>query len=353
MGALLVVGTRKGLFLVRGDDERRSFEVEGPFLPGWQVNHAIVDPRDGSLYACANSWVYGGTVQRSTDMGKTWERSEGLGLPEESGLKLASTWHLEPGHPSEPGTLWLGGEPGVLFRSDDSGASWQVNEAVLGHETREKWSPGAGGLITHSITLDPDDAQRLWIGISAAGVFRIRGRRRLLAAARISGTEACFFPDDKLPRGRPVRAQGARAPRPAGTALAAEPLRRLPLRRRRRQLGAAGRERAALGLRLRARARPRRPGRAFVIPEEGAENRVTCDGRLGIYTTADAGASWQLIVAEEQAWAAVLREAMSQDDEAVYAGTQSGHVYALRHDEVVEAARHLPPILSVEAATAA
>ena len=86
-------------------------------------------PRDGALYACANSWVYGGTVQRSTDMGKTWERSEGLGLPEESGLKLASTWHLEPGHASEPSTLWLGGEPGVLFRSDDSGASWQVNEA--------------------------------------------------------------------------------------------------------------------------------------------------------------------------------------------------------------------------------
>ena len=121
MGALLAVGTRKGLFLLRGDDERRSFEVEGPLLPGWSINHAIVDPRDGSLYACANSWVYGGTVQRSTDMGKTWERSEGLGLPEESGLKLASTWHLEPGHASEPGTLWLGGEPGVLFRSDDSG----------------------------------------------------------------------------------------------------------------------------------------------------------------------------------------------------------------------------------------
>jgi len=87
-----------------------------------------------------------------------------------------------------------------------------------------------------------------------------------------------------------------------------------------------------------------------VIPEEGAENRVTCDGRLGIYTTADAGASWSLIVAEEPAWSAVLREGMSFDDEAVYAGTQSGHVYALRHDEVVEAARHLPPILSVEAA---
>ena len=95
---------------------------------------------------------------------------------------------------------------------------------------------------------------------------------------------------------------------------------------------------------------PSDPDRAFVIPEEGAENRVTCDGRLGIYTTADAGASWSLIVAQEPAWAAVLREGMSFDDEAVYAGTQSGYVYALRGDEVVEAASHLPPILSVEAA---
>ena len=89
-----------------------------------------------------------------------------------------------------------------------------------------------------------------------------------------------------------------------------------------------------------------------MIPEESAENRVTANGRIGIYRTTDGGASRELIVAEEPAWAAVLREGMSQDDEAVYAGTQSGHVYALRHGEVVEAARHLPPILSVEAAPA-
>jgi len=352
VGALLAVGTRKGLFLVRGDDERRSFEVEGPFLPGWQVNHALVDPRDGALYACANSWVYGGTVQRSTDMGKTWERSEGLGLPEESGLKLASTWHLEPGHPSEPGTLWLGGEPGVLFRSDDSGASWQVNEALLGHETREKWSPGAGGLITHSITLDPDDAQTLWVGISAAGVFRSEDGGASWQP-RNQGTEACFFPDDRFPEvgqcvhkvlahpGRPGRLWqqnhcGVYRSDDSGDSWERLDENGLP----------SG---FGFGLAL----DPGDPDRAFVIPEEGAENRVTCDGRLGIYATADAGASWQLIVAEEQAWAAVLREAMSQDDEAVYAGTQSGHVYALRHDQVVEAARHLPPILSVEAAAAA
>jgi photosystem II stability/assembly factor-like uncharacterized protein len=95
---------------------------------------------------------------------------------------------------------------------------------------------------------------------------------------------------------------------------------------------------------------PSDPDRAFVIPEEGAENRVTCDGRLGIYTTADAGASWKLIVAAEPAWVAVLREGMSQDDEAVYAGAQSGHVYALRHGRGRGRGGNLPPILSVEAA---
>jgi photosystem II stability/assembly factor-like uncharacterized protein len=150
-------------------------------------------------------------------MGKTWARSEGLGLPEESGLKLASTWHLEPGHASEPSTLWLGGEPGVLFRSDDSGASWQVNEGVLGHETRDKWTPGAGGLITHSITLDPDDAQRLWIGISAAGVFRTEDGGTSWTPAN-SGTEACFFPRRQVPRVGQCVAEGSPRPaRPSGS----------------------------------------------------------------------------------------------------------------------------------------
>lgn len=81
MSAALIVGTRKGLFFLHADDARRSFELEGPLLPGWSVNHAIVDPRDGVLYACTNNWVYGGTVHRSADRGQTWERAETLGLP--------------------------------------------------------------------------------------------------------------------------------------------------------------------------------------------------------------------------------------------------------------------------------
>ena len=113
MGVLLLVGTRKGLFLIRGDDERRSFEVEGPLLPGWSINHAVrrsARRRDLRLREQLGVRRHRAALERPR---KTWERSEGLGLPEESELKLASTWHLEPGHASEPGTLWLGGEPAV------------------------------------------------------------------------------------------------------------------------------------------------------------------------------------------------------------------------------------------------
>src|SRR3989440_6209462 len=111
MGVLLPVGTKKGLFLLRSDADRKKWELEGPLLPGWPVYHAIVDPRDGVLYAATNSFIYGGTVHRSRDLGRTWERAEEIGLPEESGLKLNATWHVEPGN--GPGA-WLGGGPGGL-----------------------------------------------------------------------------------------------------------------------------------------------------------------------------------------------------------------------------------------------
>jgi hypothetical protein len=93
---LILAGTRKGLFLVRGEgDDRRSWQVEEPLLTGWEVFHAVCDPRAGTLHACTNNWVYGASVHRSADGRATWERSEGLGLPEESGLALEKTWHVE------------------------------------------------------------------------------------------------------------------------------------------------------------------------------------------------------------------------------------------------------------------
>jgi len=352
---LILAGTRKGLFLLRGDEDRREWKVNDPLLPGWEIFHAVVDPRDGTLYACTNSFVYGATVHRSRDLGQTWERADELGLPEESDLKLERTWHLEPGHESQPETLWLGGAPGVLFRSDDRGMTWEPVRGVVEHPTREQWNPGAGGMCCHSIQLDPSDANRLYIGISAAGVFRTDDGSESWSPAN-KGTAADFMPDPYPEVGQCVHKLLVHPSRPD----------------RLWQQNHCGVYRSddrgeswerldgnglPSGFGFPIALHPREPDTAFVVPEEGAENRVTCNGRLGIYRTRDGGASW-----EERpqglptpAWSAVMRESMASDGldpVGIYLGTQSGSVFVSpdEGESWVEAARQLPPILSVEVA---
>ena len=143
MGAAVLVGTRKGLFVLTSDETRRNWSVEGPHLTGWEVFHAMRDPRTGVVHAATNNWVYGASAHRSPDLGESWERAEGIGLPEESGLTWEKSWHVEPGHADEPETLWLGGTPGALFRSGDGGSTWEPVQSVIEHPTREQWNPGA------------------------------------------------------------------------------------------------------------------------------------------------------------------------------------------------------------------
>jgi photosystem II stability/assembly factor-like uncharacterized protein len=194
VSVLLLAGTRKGLFLLESDEDRRRWTLEGPFLTGWSVYHAVLDHRDGTIHAATNNAVYGATVHRSSDRGRTWERAEELGLPEDSGLELAATWHVEPGREGEDGRLWLGGDPGVLFRTDDDGVTWTAVEGLLRHPTRERWHPGAGGMCCHSIQLDPDEPDRMYVGISAAGVFRSQDAGETWTPAN-RGTAADFLPD--------------------------------------------------------------------------------------------------------------------------------------------------------------
>jgi photosystem II stability/assembly factor-like uncharacterized protein len=356
VGLFVLVGTRKGLFLLSGDESRRDWKLDGPFLTGWSIFHAVLDPRDGAIHAATNNEVYGATVHRSDDGGRTWTRAEELGLPEDSGLKLEKTWHVEPGRADEPARLWLGAAPGVLFRSDDGGVTWQINEGLLQHPTREQWNPGAGGMCCHSIQLDPDEPNRLYVGISAAGVFRSEDGGESWTPAN-KGTAADFLPDPYPELGQCVHKVLLHPARPE----------------RLWQQNHCGvyrsDDRGVQWERLEANGLPsgfgfplaldhRDPDTAFVVPEEGAENRVTPDGRLGVYRTRDAGASWELASngLPDPAWAAVLREGMSYDrfDPAgIYVGTQSGSVFVSPDagESWQEAASQLPPILSVEVGT--
>jgi photosystem II stability/assembly factor-like uncharacterized protein len=332
-----------------GDDDRRRWQVDDLLLDGWGVYHAAVDPRDGTIYAAANHTVYGPTVQRSSDGGRTWKRSQKVGLPDESELTLNATWHIEPGRPEEPETLYLGGDPGVLFRSDDNGESWQVNRGILEHPTRDQWVPGAGGMTLHSIQLDPRDPQRMYVAITTGGVFRTDDggdtwtpRNKNVAGDYLADpyAEVGQCPHKLLMHpAQPDRLwqqnhcgvyrsddRGDSWERLDGNGLPSD-----------------------FGFPIMLD--PADPDTAYVIPEQAFEYHYAPDGRFAVYRTRDGGQTWEALAdgLPDPAWAAVLREGSAYDDQSVYFGTQSGSFFALtRGDQWVEAVRQLPPILSVE-----
>ncbi len=182
------VGTRKGAFVFSSKD-RKKWESDGPFFGGQEVHHVTQDPRDPKRHyaAVGNAW-FGPHLHASKDSGKKWEISEkglevrgisgkswqvtekGMELKEAPDATLKRIWNITPGAPDEPGVVYLGGDPGVLFRSGDHGASWEMVPGLDNHPTREKWTPGAGGMMVHSIACLGKG--RLIVGISAAGAFR-------------------------------------------------------------------------------------------------------------------------------------------------------------------------------------
>jgi photosystem II stability/assembly factor-like uncharacterized protein len=321
-------------------------------LEGWGVFHATQDPRNGTVYAATNHLVYGPTVQRSTNVVGTWTRSTKIGLPEESGLTLNATWHIEPAGPDEPGVLYLGADPGVLFRSDDAGETWEANRGILEHPTRDRWFPGAGGMSCHSIQLDPRDPDRMYVAITSAGVFRSDDGGESWTPIN-HNVVADFLGDPYSDVGQcphklllhPARPDRLWQQNHFGVYLSDD---------RGESWTRLDGNGLPTGFGFPLMLDPNDPDTAFVIPETSPEYHYSPGGRLAVYRTRDSGETWELMAdgLPERAWAAVLREASAYDAESLYFGTQSGSFFALADgDRWVEAARHLPPILSVEVAT--
>ena len=187
----LLVGTRKGLFVIDGDAARDSWRVRGPMCDGWPIHDAIADPASGAILAGGGSNWYGPAVWRSDDLGDTWTHSsEGLTYGDD-GEKIATIWSLATG----PGdAMYAGVEPAGLFRSADGGVTWAHVEGLTNHPSRPEWVPGNGGLILHSIVPSPTDADRVWVGISSVGAFESADGGSTWET-RNAGVRAGFMPE--------------------------------------------------------------------------------------------------------------------------------------------------------------
>jgi photosystem II stability/assembly factor-like uncharacterized protein len=184
----VLVGTTKGAFFFHSDTNRHNWKLTGPHLDGWEIysltspfgvnqpngnDNNSHDQYKNRIYAGTSHFVYGPTIRFSDDLGASWTQvADGPHYSQESGLALSRIWQIVPGHPSEPNTLFAGVEPAGLFVSRDAGITWREITSLSQHPTRAEWAPGNGGLCLHTILIDPHNPQRMWIGISAVGVFR-------------------------------------------------------------------------------------------------------------------------------------------------------------------------------------
>ncbi|WP_029011096.1 sialidase family protein [Azospirillum halopraeferens] len=349
---LVLVGTRKGAFILESDAERRSWTQRGPFCETWPINHVVADPATGVLYAGGGNEWFGPAVWRSDDRGATWTHSgAGLAYPEGE-VPVKAVWSLAVGH----GALYAGVEPAGLFRSDDGGRTWTHLSGLRDHPSRADWQPGGGGLILHHVLLHPDDPRRMWVGISTGGVFHTADGGETWEP-RNRGTRCDFLPEGQR---YPEHGQCVHS-----LAMAAG------LPDRLYQQNHCGMYRSDDGGRhwtsieaglpssfgFPAAVHPRDPATLYLVPLNGdSAGRFVPDGRAAVWRTRDAGESWTPLrdgLPQENAYFGVLRQAMATDGLAsagVYFGTGTGSLYASADegDHWTGIARHLPPILSVE-----
>ncbi len=328
---LVMVGTQKGAFFLWSDPDRREWRVEGPHLKGWEVTCLEVDSRrEPTIYGGVGHYVYGATIQRSTDLGATWTQLESRpAYAEGANAKLNRIWAIEPGRPDEPDTLYAGVDEAGLFRSTDLAESWQSLDGLNQHSTRSAWGPGAGGLCCHTIILDPDNSKRMWVGISAVGAFRSDDGGATWQL-RNEGLEIAAPSEEHPEVGSCVHKMVIDPKQP-----------NLLYQQNHKGVfrttdGGDTWHRIENGLPSRFGfpmvMHPRDGRSLYIIPQESDEYRMAIDGQLAVYRTRDAGDSWTACNngLPSGCYQGVLRNAMGVDvldPCGIYFGTTGGQVY--------------------------
>ncbi len=348
----ILVGTKKGAFLVEGDSHRKNWSVKGPFCEAWPINHVVGDPATGTIYAAGGNEWFGPAIWKSTDLGKSWTHSsEGLAYAEGE-TPVQTVWSMNVSH----GRMLAGVQPAGLFQSEDGGETWVHLDGLQKHPSRPDWMPGGAGLILHHILSHPENPDEIWIGISSVGVFHTADGGKSWTT-RNRGTRNDYAPEGhKYPEfGQCVHSLAMAPGMPdriyqqnhCGMYVS--------------ENGGKDWESIEAGLPstfgFPAAVHPRDPDTLYLLPLNGDQvGRFMPDGKAAVWRTKDRGKTWQDLrngLPQEGAFFGVLRQAMATDplDPAgIYFGTSSGSLFASADEgeNWMRIAEHMPQITSVE-----
>jgi len=367
-GVRVLVGTRKGAFILTSDSKRERWDVSGPHFAGWEIYHINGSPADPNrLYVSQSGGWFGQQVQRSNDGGATWEPVGNefayQGVPgthqwydgTQHPWEFKRVWHLEPSL-TDPDTVYAGVEDAALFRSTDGGASWHELAGLRQHTSGPSWQPGAGGMCLHTIVLDPSNPNRIFVAISAAGAFRSDDAGESWQPIN-RGLKSEFMPDPDAEVGHCVHRIALHPSRPdvlymqkhwdvmrsdnAGE-LWHEVSGNLP---------------TDFGFPIAVHAHE--PNTIYVVPITSDSLHFPPDGKLRVYRSRSGGDEWEPLtngLPQSDCYVNVLRDAMAIDQLescGVYFGTTGGQVYASADsgDTWTAIVRDLPAVLSVEVQT--
>lgn len=363
----VLVGTRKGAFVIESDGKRQKWNVNGPFFGGWELYHLKASPVDPNrIYASQSSSWFGQKIQRSDDGGKTWnpvgdkfayDGTPGThmwydGTPHPWEFKRV--WHLEPSL-TDPDTVYAGVEDAAFFRSTDGGQNWQELPALRDQEG-SKWAPGAGGMGLHTILIDQNNPQRIFIAISAAGAFRSEDGGNSWKIIT-KGLHSNYMPDPTAPVGHCVHRICMHKARPSTLYMQKhwDVMRTDDSGDNWREV--SGNLPTDFGFCIDVHAHD--PETIYVVPIKSDSEHYPMDGALRVYRSKTGGNDWEAMtkgLPQENCFVNVLRDAMAVDtlDECgIYFGTTGGQVYCSPDggDSWAPIVRDLPAVLSVEVQT--